>query len=567
MASTLVDYSFLFTYSEREAIYYSRSDRETRPESIVTRQFQPLWRCISERMLSPNVAPNTITAVGVLSSLQAYQLISSYYHYGEPKHRSSNNFDVFANLNAFGVRGAGHSPLGVNVPSAVKDAFASKPYGWGPQTNESPFPKHYDHFFHANRTVQTATALAFVLLFSLVCGSLDGVHAKRWRSATSLGDIFSRACSSISRIFTALTILEIMQVDDVMIKWYLLLTVQLIEFNTMLGRINAENIKKDTVKNWAFVATYFFRDSELTFLMVLLLFVRWFSPRIAECVRDIPLNYARDGYTVFVLISLLNIWLMKLPKRYKVSIALCLLVRVSPLFYLLPLSEYNTLSVIGDTIVVGLLTIEVYVSHLARRRIHALVVMVCLGSMLNDVIAIVMSVVYIIGILVDLSYALNVPLFVPIRNVYIDGVFDLCHAGHKRMMANSLKYGNRLIVGVCGDEECVNYKRRPIMTLEERVNEVKLCKYVSEVIPDAPVSGVTEAMIKYYNIHIVVCGEEYDVPTDTYYAVPRKMGILHTIPRTQGISTSQLIERIRAASEEELSAKDKNDKMKGRCEV
>lgn len=158
------------------------------------------------------------------------------------------------------------------------------------------------------------------------------------------------------------------------------------------------------------------------------------------------------AYTILVTISLINIALLKLKKRYKTSIACCLASRVVPLFYLLPLSEYNVLSVIGDTIVVVLLTIEVYVSHLAHRRIHALVIVICIGSLLNDVIAVVASTSYIIGILVDLSYALNVPLFVPVRNVFIDGVFDLCHAGHKRMMANSLKFGNRLIVGVCGDE-------------------------------------------------------------------------------------------------------------------
>jgi cytidyltransferase-like protein len=166
---------------------------------------------------------------------------------------------------------------------------------------------------------------------------------------------------------------------------------------------------------------------------------------------------------------------------------------------------------------------------------------------------------YVIAMMVDLSYSLNVPLFTPVCNVFIDGVFDLCHAGHKKLMANALKFGNRLIVGVCGDEECASYKRPPIMTTQERVDEVRLCKYVSEVIPNSPVSGVTEEMIHYYNIHIVVCGEEYNTPTDTYYAVPRRLGILRTVPRTPGISTSVLIARIRAASDDSVEAKDKKN--------
>ncbi|CAD2222334.1 Cytidylyltransferase-like, putative [Angomonas deanei] len=124
-------------------------------------------------------------------------------------------------------------------------------------------------------------------------------------------------------------------------------------------------------------------------------------------------------------------------------------------------------------------------------------------------------------------------------------------------MENALKYGNRLIVGVCGDEECENYKRRPIMTTQERVKEVSLCKYVSEVIENSPVTGVTEEMIKYYNIHVVACGEEYFTPEDTYYAVPRRLGMLKSVPRTKGISTSELIKRIRASTDEETVAKDK----------
>lgn len=574
MSSHLLEHSFLFTTEERELIYRANSDVNTRPISFVTRLFHPLWRLISYTCLSEQVAPNAITLAGLLSSMQAYQLISTYYHFGDGTSGSREVLDdMKSTLQAFGLRGAGQVPLGTVDLKQQKLNWATLSQtvgatgaadgtglngGAGGGTILQPPQQAYTDFFHTDRTVQTATVLAMLLLvISITCGSVDGVHAKRCRSATSLGDIFSRICSSMARVFMALTLLEIFHIEDIGSKWYFLLTLQLVELNTVLGRINASNLKKDKVKNLAYIATYLFRDSELSFLMVLLLIARWFFPEVCRNILGYMLAHAQIGYNTLVVLTFANIGLLKMKKRYKGIIVLCLAARVLPVFYLLPLSQYNLLSVVGDAMIVGLLSIEVYVSHLARRRIHAVVFFLCLGSLFNDVFSVVGTIMYLIAMMVDLSYSLNVPLFTPVCNVFIDGVFDLCHAGHKKLMANALKFGNRLIVGVCGDEECASYKRPPIMTTQERVDEVRLCKYVSEVIPNSPVSGVTEEMIQYYNIHIVVCGEEYNTPTDTYYAVPRRLGILRTVPRTPGISTSVLIARIRAASDDSVEAKDK----------
>ncbi|CAJ1022317.1 putative CDP-alcohol phosphatidyltransferase/Cytidylyltransferase-like [Leishmania utingensis] len=583
--SHLLEHSFLFTTEERNLIYRANSDVNTRPASFVTRVFYPLWIRISRHLLSDLVAPNAITLAGLLSSMQAYQLINTYYHFGDQQHGSHAVLsDVKSSLQAFGLRGAGQAPLAAEktvvgevasaykaaegaAAKAAKAAKAMSAVATASGQVLRPPATDYVDFFHTDRTVQTATVLAILLLvISITCGSLDGVHAKRCRSATSLGDIFSRICSSMARVFMALTLLEVFHIEDVCTKWYFLLTLQLIELNTVLGRINASNLKKDRVKNVAYIATYCFRESELSFLMVLLLIARWFYPTACRNILGVILAKAQVGYNTLVVATFVNIAILKMKKLYKGIVLLCLAARVLPLFYILPLSQYGLLSVIGDAMIVGLLSIEVYVSHLAQRRIHAAVFFLCLGSLLNDVLSVAGTIMYVIAMLVDLSYSLNVPLFTPVRNVFIDGVFDLCHAGHKLLMANALKFGNRLIVGVCGDEECASYKRPPIMTTEERINEVRLCRYVSEVIPNSPVTGITMEMIQYYNIHLVVCGEEYNTPTDTYYAVPRHMGILRTVPRTPGISTSVLISRIRAASEDSVEAKDRKSdtsKVKG----
>ena len=108
------------------------------------------------------------------------------------------------------------------------------------------------------------------------------------------------------------------------------------------------------------------------------------------------------------------------------------------------------------------------------------------------------------------------------------------------------------------DEDCMQYKRRPIMTTEERCSEVDSCKAVYRAIKlpnDYSKTGLTKEFILQNNIHIVAHGWEYDPANPSfakrlaagetdYYGVPREMGITRTFPRTDGISTSDLIRRI-----------------------
>lgn len=102
-------------------------------------------------------------------------------------------------------------------------------------------------------------------------------------------------------------------------------------------------------------------------------------------------------------------------------------------------------------------------------------------SLLSHTAIFVLCCVYYIAVFGDLCHHLNMPLLTVCRNVYCDGVYDLCHIGHKNLFKRALTYGNRLFVGVCNDEDCSNYKRPPIMTSAERCAEVAACKAVTKV--------------------------------------------------------------------------------------
>jgi cytidyltransferase-like protein len=208
--------------------------------------------------------------------------------------------------------------------------------------------------------------------------------------------------------------------------------------------------------------------------------------------------------------------------------------------------------VICDGLFMAVLTSDVTLAKMAGRELHPWVVLMSLAAVFSHSVILTLCITYYIAVFADLCAYLNMPLLTTCRNVYCDGIYDLCHIGHKLLFQNALQYGNRLYVGVVGDEDAMKYKRPPIMTAAERCAEVEACKAVTKVIPDAPCFGLTREFLDEHQIHVVAYGQEYlerypDPKDDPYYRVPREMGIARPLPRTEGLSTSDLIRRIQRA--------------------
>lgn len=75
----------------------------------------------------------------------------------------------------------------------------------------------------------------------------------------------------------------------------------------------------------------------------------------------------------------------------------------------------------------------------------------------------------------------------PVR-IYADGVYDLFHFGHSLQLRQAKLSFPRvhLLVGVCSDQLCADNKSPPAMTHAERCEAVRQCRWVDEIIPDAP---------------------------------------------------------------------------------
>jgi len=137
--------------------------------------------------------------------------------------------------------------------------------------------------------------------------------------------------------------------------------------------------------------------------------------------------------------------------------------------------------------------------------------------------------------------------FRTIMVVYADMCADLMHMGHVRMLQTAkdlaCKMNMPLMVGVHGSESIATYKRVPILSLEERLSMVAACRYVDEVLANAPLIITKEFMTK-HNIQMVVhAHKEGDLTYNEMYKVPILMGRFQRLNYTDSISTTDIIQR------------------------
>jgi cytidyltransferase-like protein len=128
--------------------------------------------------------------------------------------------------------------------------------------------------------------------------------------------------------------------------------------------------------------------------------------------------------------------------------------------------------------------------------------------------------------------------------VYAPGVCDLFHFGHVEFFRKARELGDRLVVGVPSAATIADYKRAPIMTLEERIGVVRACRFVDRVVPDSP-RRVTVEFLDSIGADFAVHGDDITAETlEGSFPGVMAAGRMKLVPYTATISTSQILARI-----------------------
>lgn len=124
--------------------------------------------------------------------------------------------------------------------------------------------------------------------------------------------------------------------------------------------------------------------------------------------------------------------------------------------------------------------------------------------------------------------------------LYADGVFDLLHHGHLRLLRFVASLG-KLVVGVHSDACTAGYKRLPVHQEDHRYDLVRSLRFVDRVIEDAPINP-TSKWLDQHGIGFVVHGDNMnDETAGAWYGHARKDDRFLLVLSTPGISTTELI--------------------------
>jgi glycerol-3-phosphate cytidylyltransferase len=124
------------------------------------------------------------------------------------------------------------------------------------------------------------------------------------------------------------------------------------------------------------------------------------------------------------------------------------------------------------------------------------------------------------------------------------GTFDVFHAGHLRLLERAAALGDELLVGVSSDELNLAKKgRAPVYRLDDRMAIVAALRCVHGVFVERSLEAKRHYLVE-HRADVLVMGDDWAGRFDEFSDTCRVV----YLPRTPSVSTTAIIEQIRAGT-------------------
>lgn len=145
--------------------------------------------------------------------------------------------------------------------------------------------------------------------------------------------------------------------------------------------------------------------------------------------------------------------------------------------------------------------------------------------------------------------------------VYVDGCYDLMHAGHYNSLRQGKKLGEVLVSGVNSDIEILAAKGPTILNDLERCQIVGACKWVDEVAEETEYTPTIDTLNR-YNCDFYAHGDDISIGADgtDQASILKKAGRFKMFKRTRGVSTTDITAKLLKLNE--LSEKEVLEEIK-----
>ena len=143
---------------------------------------------------------------------------------------------------------------------------------------------------------------------------------------------------------------------------------------------------------------------------------------------------------------------------------------------------------------------------------------------------------------------LNIISYMKYDRCVVNGVFDLFHVGHVRLLRRAKDMFKEVVAAIDSDEFVTRTKRKPVFPQEARIEILKSCRYVDEVVivdnldgPAASDPAAVDSFMSNHNLDALFLASDDMDYVNKWFKHLYQTGRTVIVPRTQGISTTQVI--------------------------